>query len=253
MEQFIQDIARGAGQILKEKFKQVGVKYTKSDATDVVTEADLLSNTFLVNAIKEKYPDHGIISEETGEENTTAQYQWIIDPLDGTFNFATGTPLFGVIVALAKNGVIELGAIYEPLQDELFYAKRGEGAFLNGQKISCSQKIDISQSSGALAARLTPEKFPVVKKVVEMSEHDVVWVSAWGCAALGSSFTAVGRRDWYLNPGCAIWDFAGGSVILSESGCKVTNLQGEPWTLKDKTMLAANPILHEKIFQFLQK
>ena len=252
MEQFIQEIARGAGHILKENFRKVGVKYTKTHAMDVVTEADLLSNTYIVDAIKKQYPDHGILSEETGEEVTQSPYQWIIDPLDGTFNFATSIPIFGVIIGLAKNNVVEMGCIYDPMQDELFYAKRGAGAFLNGKQISCSQKSEIPDSAGLYSANQGPQKFTLSKRVIEMGEQERLVINSWGCHAFSLAQVASGRRDWCLSPSAGTWDYAAGSLILSEAGCNVTNLEGKPWSITDKNMLAANPILHEKIFHFLK-
>ena len=129
MDRFIQKIAKAAGAAVLKKFGKVGVKYMKSEALwDCVTEADLISDRLMVSAIKKKYPDHGIISEESGSHNPDADYVWIIDPIDGTFNFSIGVPQFGVMVCLAYRGDIVLSAIDLPATKEFFFAKNRKGS-----------------------------------------------------------------------------------------------------------------------------
>ena len=155
MEQFIQNITKKAGDAVLSKFKLVGVSYTKKDDHDVVTEADLLSNEILSDAIKEKYPSHGIISEEMDDYNPDAEYKWIIDPLDGTLNFSRHVPNFGVMTALSRNSEVELACIYLPALKEFAFAKKGEGALLNKKKIQCSNTEKWSKSVGLLPGSLS--------------------------------------------------------------------------------------------------
>jgi myo-inositol-1(or 4)-monophosphatase len=154
MDTFIKQLAKTGGEIVGKKFGKIGVKYTKKDAKDVVTEADLAANKVITNAIKKKYPNHSIISEETGEEMTGSDYCWIIDPLDGTLNFATNVPLFGTMIGLAYKGEMILSAIYFPCTKEMLFAKRGKGAFLNGKRVHCSAQKKWNQSYGIFSVLL---------------------------------------------------------------------------------------------------
>ena len=251
MEQFIQDVTRGAGAILKEKFTQTKNITEKNGASDVVTDADLAANNYIINAIKEKYPTHGIISEESAADLGDSEYTWIIDPLDGTFNFASDLPLFLVMIALVKNEVVELAALYNPILEELFYAKKGNGAFLNGQKISCSKREELNHASVALGVRFDSTSVGLIQKLVDLGKTNTFFANFYSSSGYASVLAACARRDYYLNPGNPVWDLAAASLLLSESGCTITNIQGAPWTLQDKTMLAANPVLHTKVLQFL--
>ena len=124
-EKFIQQITKKAGDLTKKYYGKIGVAYTKQNKGDVVTKADLLSNNLIVNAIKKNYPTHGIISEELKAENANAEYVWVIDPLDGTRNYSTKTPMYGVIVALAHKKKVIMGAINIPILDEMYFAREG--------------------------------------------------------------------------------------------------------------------------------
>lgn len=252
MEDFIKKITREAGTITLKYFGKIGVKYTKKDITDVVTEADLKSNHHLVNRIKKQFPDHGIISEELGRHQTAAKYVWIIDPLDGTRNFATHTPLFGVVVALAYQNRIILAAIYDPVHDELFFAKKGKGAFCNKQKIHCSPQKKWQHSFGCIGAAWRPKRLGVTKNLLALAEQEAFWVSSFGSTSITSTYLADGRRDWYISFDSCMWDYAAASLILSEAGCIATNKDGRPWQLGDDTLVAANKYLHPKLLQLAQ-
>lgn len=260
MDQFIQDITKEAGKVVLEMFGKVGVKYTKKDSTDVVTEADLKSNEILINRIKEAYPDHGIVSEEIPEEDwkkeKDKEYVWIIDPLDGTRNFSTNVPIFGVVVALVHNGEVELAAVYLPVTDELYFAKKGEGAYLNGEQIHCSSKETLKETFGAVWSCVTiGSSLEIVQALIDNGKKECYWFGALSSMAATFSYVAGGRRDWYVGPrGMGVWDVAAPLLILRESGCKVTNLKGDEFNLWDsEDIIVANPILHEKILQMMNR
>jgi myo-inositol-1(or 4)-monophosphatase len=251
MEKFIKKITREAGIAILKKFGKVGVKYTKENATDVVTEADLAANSIITRAIKKKYPSHAIISEETGEHQNGAEYCWIIDPLDGTRNFFTRTPMFAVMIGLAHKGKIELATIYNPCTDELFFAKKGEGTFLNGKKVHCSERKTWKNSWGITGVNMSKNKVADLRKLIKYSEKEIFWISAFGSAGVGVMYQADGRRDWRASRGGGLWDYAAASLILAEAGCKVTNFKGEPWSIKDREILSANKYLHPTLLKIM--
>ena len=252
METFIKRITKEAGDAILKKFGKIGVKYTKEDAVDVVTEADLISNKILIGAIKKKYPTHAIISEETGEHQNGAEYCWIIDPLDGTRNFATRTPMFGVLVGLARNGKMEMATIYNPCTDELFFAQRGKGSFLNGKRTHCSKHKTWADSYGLVNVEMSGKrKSLIVRKLLKNSKKEKIWISAVGSSAISTLYQADGRRDWRVSVGGGLWDYASPALILKEAGCVVTNLKGEPWSIKDREILAANKYIHPRLLKIV--
>jgi len=208
MDKFIQNIAKQAGQIILEKFGQVKIQSTKSHALDIVTEADLASNKFLCDAIKNKFPKHGIISEETGEYQRNSEYIWIIDPLDGTINFSKKIPLFAVLIALAKNNILQLAVIYDPVHNEMFFAKKSKGAYLNGKKIQCSEQNNFLESLGCFTDRLKTERLKVLNNISQFVKGESFSVSSLSSIGLSSAYVASSRRDWFISDGGKIWDYA---------------------------------------------
>lgn len=253
MDDFIAQLIRQAGQEVRQRFGRVTATQ-KTDASDVVTEADTVSNQLIVDGIRAKYPSHGFISEELGEENTDASEVWIIDPVDGTLNFSTGTPMFGVMIGLARDGIMEFSAIYQPMTDELYLASRGKGATKNGQPIHCSTKTEWAHSYGCSGAKWTEKRAPLMVKLAAATKDGPFWLSGFGSLAVSSMYTADGRRDWYVSKGSMLWDYAAPSLLLTEAGCTLTNLKGEPWTLhRDLELVAANPVLHKKLLEIVSE
>lgn len=249
-QEFIKKTLYEAGQAALKRFGHDGVKYTKSSAIDAVTESDLISNHIISTAIKETFPEHGIISEEDEEPyQPDAEYIWIIDPIDGTNNFASHIPLFGIMAALQLKGEIQTSGVYLPITDEYFSATSGQGAYLNGEKIQCSSKKDWPRTFGCSSASLSKKKKKIIDAIYKAVTTEHIWLSRLGCAAVSACYVACGRRDWYLTQGGRVWDYAPTYLILKEAGCKVTNLDGEPWTTDDLEMLAANETLHSKLRQ----
>ena len=246
-EQFIQDIAKQAGKITLGFFKKAEVQYTKNGALDVVTQADLASNKFIVESIKKEFPNDGIISEETGESNIESEYVWIIDPLDGTLNFSKSIPIYTVLIARAKAGIVELGVIYDPIHDELCFAKRGEGAYLNGNRIKCTQEKTLDDTVGCINGNMRPNDLKRFEKMIAASSTSKIACTSFYGIGINALYAALGRRDWYMVSGGSLWDHAAPSLVLEESGCIITTIEGKPWTFADKTMLAANPELHSYI------
>ncbi len=254
MEEFIKIIIKEAGAIALAKFGKARVEYSKSDAADLVTETDLEINKFLVEKIKSKYPDHGIISEEADEHQKNAEYVWIIDPIDGTRNFATRTPLFGVMIGFAKNKEMRMAAVYDPIQDELFFAEKGKGTFRNGERVHCSDKKEWAYSFGCGPADLHSKiKINFMRQMLDIAEKEPIWISSFGSISITAIYLADGRRDWFCGTRGRLWDYAPVSIILTEAGCTVTNMKGKPWTFEDEQLIAANPHLHPRLLEIAQK
>lgn len=253
VEKFIKKITEKAGKKTLRLFGKIGVKYTKSSQTDVVTEADLLSEKIIVSNIKRRYPDHGIISEESPDFNTDKEYLWIIDPLDGTRNYSLKTPEYGVMVALCHNKQVIMSAVYLPYFKELYFARKGRGAYLNDIRINCGKTKDYKFSYGITGSIWRKPRKKFMELMIDAVGDDAVWISSFGAAAMIHCTVASGKRDWAIVHNHSVWDIAAGYLLMKESGCKVTRLNGEPWTIQDKDMLSANPELHKKLMNITKR
>ncbi|MRR16094.1 MAG: inositol monophosphatase [Deltaproteobacteria bacterium] len=248
---FIQGLAREAGLLLAEKLTRHNPVYYKG-TIDLVTEADRMSEALIVERIARRYPDHGILSEESAARNERASARWIIDPLDGTTNYAHGFPFFCVSIALEKDGVVVLGAVYDPVRDEMFFAERGKGAFRNGKKITVSSETDLSRS-------LLATGFPYDIRV--SSDNNVNFFSAMimkaqavrrpGAAALDLSYLAAGRLDGFWELKLKPWDTAAGCLLVCEAGGMISDLSGGPWTLSSPGLVATNGLIHGQMITVL--
>src|SRR3989344_6444134 len=250
IDSFIKRITKKAGKAVLKRFGKDDVHYYKSKhAYDAVTKADLLSEKIIIPEILEKYPAHSILSEEEGEINSGSDYRWIIDPIDGTMNFASSVPMFGIMVCLAHKNVVKLSAIYLPVTDELFFAKAGKGAYLNGKRIYCSEtkSLDTSTGCGFVGSRKRTMNF--VKKLLGVVRGEGLFLNSFGCISMNSCYVACGRKDWAVSLYGEIHDFAPTYLILKEAGCTVTNCRGEPWKVGDNEAVAANPVLHKKLLK----
>lgn len=259
MQDFLKEIIKEAGFLAKGYYHE-GVEHTmKSDPTNLVTIADTTVSDFIIGKIKEKYPDHGIISEEEKEEiNPNAQYTWVIDPIDGTRNFANHIAFWCVMIGLMKNRQPYLGAIYDALNDELFFAETGKGAFLNGAPIKVSACDDLESFSlsfchGSIRSgspyNSTPENHQRYLKFY----HNLIgenghWVSNMGCM-LPTCGVASGRVDAIVHNSALFHDYLAAYVICTEAGAIFTNSRGEPWQYTDKDIVVANKKLHPKLIK----
>ncbi len=253
MEAFIQDTARKAGAAIMELFGKSSVLYSKNDnAIDIVTEADLAANKIITDAIKSAYPDHGIISEEGQTEALSLEYVWCVDPLDGTKNFASNTPLFGVSMALMQNGEVIHAGIYAPVTDDFYYAEKGKGAFQNGQKVSCSKKDNWDESFGIGPIRLRSKNIKFMSLCYDLM-GDGAWINCIGMTALAGAWVASGKRDWYMSAGQDMWGQAATCLLAKEAGCRVTNFAGGEYKPGDKGIVMANEFMHPGLLTAVQK
>lgn len=251
IQSFINNILIEAGEVIMGYFGKNPKIYTKGEnANDFATEADIKSQKIMVDAIKEKYPGHGLVGEELVSENTGSEYVWHIDPLDGTRNFNTRVPLFGINIALVQSGIVKHAAIYLPSTEEFFYAEAGFGSFLNGEKIKCSEISDWSLTYGIGPIKSRGGKF--FKALSDISGGKA-WVNAIGSTAISGAYMADGRRDFYVSFNKNSWDLAAPYLLSKEAGCVATNLKGEDWHPGDLGLVVANKHLHSDLLKISQE
>lgn len=254
---FAEDAVRGAGKVLLELFETDVEINTKLTENDLVTTADIKANDYLMSRIREAYPDHGIISEEVPEDqwDNDQEYIWTIDPLDGTKNFSTGLPNFGSMLALLHKGVPVLGVVYLPVTDELLVGEKGNGAYLNGKRVHCSDRTILKESFGCFTTSFsyhnrTPETKERTHRFFHaMTETPFVGMTFWSIAPQ-QVLVASGRYDWAALTG-DIWDFMPAIVILQEAGCKVTDWDGVDLPRRTNGLVAANDELHKQLIDII--
>jgi myo-inositol-1(or 4)-monophosphatase len=251
--QKVEGIARQAGAVLMGGFGNVRHIQQKG-AIDLVTEFDKLSEEVILAFIQQEFPDHAILSEESGHNQTVSEYQWVIDPLDGTTNFAHGIPIFAVTIALLKNNSPIVGVTYDPFRDEMFSAESGLGATLNHRPIHVSSRADLGQaviSTGfPYDLRTNPrnnfDQFAQFQLRTQSVRH-------LASAALDCTWTAMGRLDGYWEFGVKPWDVGAGALIVREAGGRVTSIDGGEDFLSTETILVSNGLIHEQMFRVLRE
>jgi myo-inositol-1(or 4)-monophosphatase len=258
MKEFLEKTIREAGELAKGYFEK-GVTHTwKSNPGDFLTEADTAVSTFLVDAIHAQYTTHHIKSEELREDiNPGAEYEWIIDPIDGTRNFATGIPLWGIIIAVMQNGTALHGAVYFPISDYLFFATKGEGAYMNGKRVVVSQTTVLDHATGNLYRAPDAQgpygqhiaKFRTVSALIYANTN--LRCTNFGCAAY-ISFLANGSLDFAIGNSGLDWDYIAPFLICEEAGAVITDSEGNPWTRGRQDYIIANPDVHPKLMEFFQ-
>lgn len=242
-----------AGKVLNNLFGRVN-NITKKGEIDLVTEADLQSEKAILDLIKVHFPEDGILAEESGEFGHDSNQLWIIDPLDGTTNFAHSFPFFAVSIALQIEKKVVLGLVYNPYLGELFEAQRGEGAFLNGNPIKVSDTRDLRESLIATGFPYSVYKEPEV--VMDLLKRMVVraqGIRRPGSAALDLCYVASGRFDGFWEQGLQPWDTAAGSLIVEEAGGIVSDYKGENYSPFQKSIVASNPHIFKKMLDILQR
>lgn len=254
MLEFVTDIVRPAGQLIREGYEQAHEIDRKSSEIDLVTEIDRAAEQLLVSAIRERYPDHAILSEEGHGVQQTSDYLWVVDPLDGTVNYAHGFPIFAVSVAIQKRGETILGVVYDPLRDELFAAEKGAGATRNGEPIHVS---DTDRLQDALLATGFPYDRATRRdnNVADFSRliTRVQGIRRAGAAALDMAYLAAGRLDGYWEQHLFPWDWAAGALLVSEAGGIITDFDGGPWSLETVKIVVTNGRLHQELLKVLKE
>ncbi len=247
------EAALAGGAVLLSYWGKLEDIQEKGSPGNLVTEADKGAEAAIVEIIQGHLPDHGLLTEESGElGDTSSKYLWAIDPLDGTTNYTHQLPISACSVALLIDGVPQVGAVFNPLSNELFRAAKGHGATLNRQPIEVSQTTSVERSllvtGFAYDRRETPDNnYAEFCYMCHLSQG----VRRLGSAALDLCFVACGRFDGYWERGLSPWDLAAGVIILEEAGGKVTAYDGSPLQIKSGRLLASNAKLHDRLREAL--
>ncbi len=247
--------ARAAGAIINRGSQDLDIlKVTRKGPNDFVSEIDQLAEAAIIEILLGAYPGHGILAEESGREHgaQNSEFVWIIDPLDGTTNFLHGFPVYAVSIALAWRGVVQQAVVYDPTRNDLFYASRGRGAFLNDKRLRVSKRV-------RLADALVGTGFPFRKgdnlqRYLTMFETVMgacAGVRRPGAAALDLCYVAAGWYDGFFETGLNPWDLAAGSLIITEAGGLVGNFTGDSDFLFQREVVAGNPKVYGQLVSLL--
>uniref|UniRef100_A0A8C8ZBR3 Inositol-1-monophosphatase n=1 Tax=Prolemur simus TaxID=1328070 RepID=A0A8C8ZBR3_PROSS len=253
-------LARKAGEVVCEALKNEMNIMLKSSPVDLVTATDQKVEKMLISSIREKYPSHSFIGEESvaaGEKCVlTDNPTWIIDPIDGTTNFVHGFPFVAVSIGFVINKKIEFGVVYSCLEDKMYSARKGKGAFCNGQKLQVSQQEDITKS--LLITELGSSRTPEIVRTILSNMEKLFCIPIHGIRGVGTAATnmclvATGGADAYYEMGIHCWDIAGAAIIVSEAGGVLMDVTGGPFDLMSRRVIAANSrALAERIAKEIQ-
>lgn len=241
----------GAREILRFFNKSFTVS-NKEGVNNLVTEADHAAEKAIIEVIHRHYPDHQILGEESGASNGSSSMKWIVDPIDGTVNFAHGIPLNCVSIAIEENGVIIMAAVLNPHLNEYFFAEKGKGAFLNDQPIQVS-----SETNAINACLVTGFPYTYINmpngplEIFERFVRKGVPVRRLGSAAIDLCWVACGRFDGFYEHKLEPWDNAAGYLIVEEAGGRVTDLEGQPFSVYQHKVLATNGKIHDEMVEVI--
>ena len=247
----VKNAAVKAGKMIKSRLGKVrSIEY--KGAINIVTDVDKKAEALIIRDLKKEFPEYGILAEESPEQKNDSA-KWIIDPLDGTTNFAHGFPFFAVSIGLEKEGRIVAGAVYDPMHDELFYARQGKGAFLNKKKIRVSKTKKLDKSFLATG-------FSYTFKDKENNNMDnfrnfmmaSLAIRRAGAASLDLCYVACGRFDGFWELDLFPWDMAAAAVIIEEAGGKLSDFRGRKFDLYAKNVTASNGLIHSQMVSILK-
>jgi myo-inositol-1(or 4)-monophosphatase len=245
------EIALIGGKYLKENFMK-NIRIDIKGYKDLVTEVDYKCEEIVINEIEKRFPNHSILSEEKGLIDKKSEYKWILDPLDGTINFAKGIPLFGIILSLLHNEETVLGVIYLPMLNELYYCEKNKGAYLNDVKINVSNTSDLQEAIISIGDfnigkddEMKKEDNIEMLNIIKKFSEDTMRTRCFGAASVDLSFLASGKTDALFYAFCSPWDVLAGELILKESGGKITYI--------GNNNIYSNANLHNNIVKKLDK
>ncbi len=252
MLQRVIEVAKEAGELIRENFgKHQSIEY-KSNLSDLVTETDKRAEKLITDFIKREFPSHNILSEEGSEKKGHSDYLWVIDPIDGTTNFAHGLPIFSVSIGVVKNDEIIAGVVYDIMRNVIYSAEKGGGAFANGKKLRVSKNSDLRKSLLVTGFPYNVSENPnnVYEKFIAFLKNSRA-VRRLGSAAIDCCYVAEGVFDGFWEVSLNPWDICAGKLIIEEAGGKVTNFKGEKVSIFSVEFLASNGYVHEKMMKIL--
>jgi myo-inositol-1(or 4)-monophosphatase len=241
-----------AGQLMKERFNSGFRVDTKDGVNDLVTEVDHASEKLIMEIIRSAFPDHFILSEEVGEIKMDSSYKWIIDPIDGTVNYANGIPICCVSIGVEYEGKMILGAVYNPFMDEFFFAEKNAGAYLNDLRIHVSDKDNVIHSCLVTGfpytyLEMTNGPLEVFGRLIRKG----IPVRRLGSAAIDLCWVAAGRFDGFYEHKLNPWDSAAGFLLVEEAGGKVTDFEGNPYSPYQPHIVATNGKIHDELLTWI--
>lgn len=243
----LQAVQAGAAQLQHFFSREFAISH-KEGINNLVTEADHAAEKAIIETIKATYPDHFILSEETGSLASDSNIKWIIDPIDGTVNFANGIPICCVSIGVEKDGEMILGAVYNPLMNEFFIAEKGLGATLNEKPIKVSNKEEVKSSCLVTGFPYTYLDMPLGPlQIFESLIRRGIPVRRLGSAAIDLCWVAAGRFDGFYEHQLQAWDSAAGYLMIQEAGGKVTDFKGNPYSPYQPGIVATNGKIHEEL------
>ena len=244
--------ARAAGDLQKKQYGGAFAVTFKGE-TNLVTEVDQACEALIVETIRNRHPGHDILAEENDYAALRSGFTWVIDPLDGTTNYAHGIPWFCVSIALEIDQTVRVGVIYHPMMEQLFTVVKGEGAYLNGERLSVSHRAPLRQS-------LLATGFPYDRSTDRDNNFENFFrfqmaaraVRRFGAAALDLAYVATGRLDGFWESKLHPWDVAAGALLVEEAGGTVTGYAGEPYDIRNHRIVASNGRIHDEMLAILE-
>lgn len=247
--------ARAAGAIINRASLDLDLlKVATKSPNDFVTEVDRAAELAVIETLLAAYPGHGILAEESGREHGArdSEYVWIIDPLDGTTNFIHGFPVYAVSIALAYRGKVEQGVVYDPSRNDLFYASKGRGAYLNERRLRVSRRTRLAESLiGTGFPFRRGDNFKRYLRMFEAVSQQCAGLRRPGAAALDLCYVAAGWYDGFFETGLSPWDVAAGSLLVTEAGGLIGNFTGESDFLFQREIVAGNPKVYGQLVRLL--
>jgi len=260
MENTIREAMQEAGKILMENFGKITEYAIKENQNSIVTKADIDSEKKIIGIILKKFPGHNTLGEETGFQNRISEFTWVIDPLDGTSNFAAGLPWFGVIICVLRNSVPVMAGCFLPVQNEIYFAEKGKGATRNNKKIVVSPETKLSNILAAYSLDSSDEPGKTEREA-KIMQHLVLSIRNLRAtnSLLDFCYTAEGKLGACINQTTKIWDIAGPGLIIEEAGGKVTDILGNPFDFslnesnynRNFTIACSNKTLHPEILKII--
>ncbi len=255
MESIAKKIIFEAGELIRQHIGQVtGSWVHEKGPSDYVTEIDKRCELLIVEAIRDNFPDHGIMAEETVNDGLRAGYTWVIDPVDGTTNFIHGFPFVAVSIAVCLDKEPVLGLVLDPVRNELFFAKKGEGAWLNGSRLPRRKRVELGEALIATGfpfrARQYLDDYLKVFRSIFMS---VGGIRRAGAAALDLAYLAAGRVDGFWEIGLKAWDIAAGALLITETGGMIGDFRGEGNHLSNGNVVGGAPSVYPFLLEQVQK
>jgi myo-inositol-1(or 4)-monophosphatase len=247
-------LAKTAGEKLAKEFNQTGrYEFSLKGKADIVTKADKIAEEIIISGINAKYPDHALLSEESGKKDEPSDFMWIIDPLDGTTNFSIKLPFFNTCITLVHKEQIVLGVVYDPINTDMYTATINQPTRLNGEEVKPNTSKDIESTFHSFCYGSGQKDKLNAAKYYKTTKEKGMPARQLGAGALELARVASGVLDSFYNPGAKVWDVAAGSLIVRKAGGVATDLEGNPYTIDSQSgiLAASNPELHEKLMNLI--